>query len=85
MNLACVSHGFPCRILALVVMSIRRLAFRIPHNTTDWTLGVTSPIAGRTPEAAEFVRLSRAMYTGSGPFRGIARGIFAPSLCGGTR
>lgn len=85
MRAACVSRDFPCRILALVVMFIRKIAFCIPHNTTDWTLGVTSPIAGRTPEAAEFVRLSRAVNTVSGLFRFIARGLFAPLFSAGLR
>ena len=66
-----------CRILALVVVFTRLLAFGIPRFMTELTLGVSLPIAGRTPEAAEFVRLSRSMHTASGLFRVIVRGIFS--------
>ncbi|MCJ8508890.1 hypothetical protein MUU53_13320 [Rhizobium lemnae] len=64
------------RILALVVLYRRKVASRNPRNTTGQVRGL-SRIAGPTPEAAEFVRSSRAMYMASGLFRVIVRGLFA--------
>lgn len=71
-------HG---RILAFVVASNSRQASSIPRHTSNLAHRVMPPIAGRTPEAAEFVGLSRAVHTASGRFRVIVRGFFSPAIC----
>ncbi len=80
-----VTSGRYGRILALVVICNTSIAFSIPRIKAGQVRGL-SLIAGPTPEAAEFVRSSRAMHTASGLFRVIVRGFFAwhpkPSLPG---